>query len=638
MALENNIPVIVSSTFPYKRIRVFPDRDLRASHLELIMIDTRIMQRLRNTKQLGNSNVSYPTAEHSRFSHSLGVLYWVSKILSSLKDNHNKESNVPIIKEMNENLKTFFKKKLSHIPKTVFDNDMYLGLSWFEQLVRLYGLLHDISHIPFGHTIEDQAQLFERHDDDYPRLQYVFNMLREEIKTSYHLEEAHNSSYLLEIAIEYINLIEAMFVVGCITSDSDANDPKRAAWIIEWEKLDSLTHRPLLLAYDIVSNTICADLMDYTLRDTLFSSMPKTFDKALLTCMKIVSHNTIFFLTEKQEKNMYRLGVNISRKKVRHDIITAILDLLRIRYDLTEKVYYHHTKVIIDAMLEKVLRSLPKDNLFSPIEIYQKYLGDEGFLSLLEMKLKSTAGLECISEILNKIFRRNLYKAAFRINKNEPLSRVGKSNQNKCKKPDGRDLLERELISELKDNFNADIAEGDIIISYPPEKMQKKVAKALIEWSDGQIFTFEKLPLEANYSNEVGILTERYQSLWSMTIFINPNKIHYIKLVEAICERKFDIHNESVLKAYLKEKYKLYYETEGLVDSINNKVIALEAEYLVSEAAKGKFEKTEHTEVVEDLFEQVISSSKKARKSKAPRNNGKVSTVDKNEELQFNNK
>ena len=66
MATIRNLPKEkdFQCSYPYKRIRIFPDRDLRASMLELVMIDTRIMQRLRNTKQLGNSNVSYPIIIH----------------------------------------------------------------------------------------------------------------------------------------------------------------------------------------------------------------------------------------------------------------------------------------------------------------------------------------------------------------------------------------------------------------------------------------------------------------------------------------------------------------------------------------------------------------------------------------------
>jgi len=276
-----------SFPFPYKRILVFPDRVLRATILEMAVIDTRIMQRLRNTRQLGNSNVSYPTADHSRFAHSLGVLYWSAKILTSLNDNHNSINNKPILKELDEAIRNYLKQKLS-INNKILDNEKFLGVPWFEQLVRLYALLHDISHIPYGHTLEDQANLFERHDDDLPRLNFVFDILKKEVSKSYHFDNINFDDELSLIADEYINLVQSMFVIGNITSDPDSNDQHRKAWIVEWEKIEKNIHKPLLLTYDIVSNTICADLMDYTLRDTLFASMPKTFDKALLTYMKIV--------------------------------------------------------------------------------------------------------------------------------------------------------------------------------------------------------------------------------------------------------------------------------------------------------------------------------------------------------------
>lgn len=618
--------------FPYKRILVFPDRILRASLLELAMIDTRTMQRLRNTKQLGNSNVSYPTAEHSRFSHSLGVLYWSNKILTSLTDNHNEIDNNKILETLDDSVREYLKAKLPNVNQKFFERGKkFLGVTWFEQLVRLYALLHDLSHIPFGHTIEDQASLFERHDDDLPRLNFVFNMLRKEVQKSYHFENFECANDLKQIADEYVNLVLSMFVVGNVTSEPNPDDKTRNGWLEEWKKVDKSIYKPLLLSYDIVSNTICADLMDYTMRDTLFAGIPKTFDKALLTCMKIVEYKSTFYLNEKTSPVMPRLGVNISRKKVRHDIITAILDLLRTRYDLTEKVYYHHTKVITDAMLEKILRELKKetDLRFTPEEIYTNFLGDEGFLNLLEQRLKSKSDLSNINEILEKILRRNLYKAAFRINKNEALGKVGQNNVKKCSTPEGRSEIESELIEELSKKYGTNLEDGDIIISFPPPKMQKKIAKALIEWSDGQIFTFEKLPMEANYSNEVGILTERYQTLWSMTVYINPSKIQYIRLIESVCENKFDVHNESILKNYLKEKYVEYYETQNALTEMNHRVISIESNKIFSKAAKGgsQLSKDDKIEIMEDAFEQAIGEKKKNRKGSSSRSSRKDENV-----------
>lgn len=619
-------------SYPYKRILIFPERVLRATILEMTILDTRIMQRLRNTKELGNSNVSYPTADHSRFSHSLGVLYWSTKILTSLSDNHNADVNKPILDELNTCIKNYFKIKLPTVNKKIFENEKFLGISWFEQMVRLYALLHDLSHIPYGHTLEDQSNLFERHDEDLPRLKFVFKMLTDEIDSSYHLAEAPFTFELSQIACEYINLVQIMFVIGNIITEPESNDDKRIDWLKEWESIDKNLYQTLLLTYDIVSNTICADLMDYTLRDTLYSSMPKTFDKALLTYLKIVQYETIFYLSTKTSEKMYRLGVNISRKKVRHDIITAILDLLRIRYDLTEKVYYHHTKVITDAMIEKILRLLPTEKKplgynqeeiqqlkFIVNEIYEKHLGDEGFLNLLETRLKTNNKLINALDILNKILSRNLYKTAFRINCNETLSHIGTTNIISCNTPEGRDKMEKRIVTELYEKNDADIEEGDIIISYPPKKMQMKIAKALIEWSDGQIVPFDKLPIETNYSNEVGVLTDRYKTLWAMTILLNPKKIQYIRLTESVCENIFDINNESILKNYLKKKYCAYYASQETMKEIDNKVISIESTKIMSKAAKGGsyINENDRIEITEGAYEKALSERKSKRKIKS---------------------
>src|SRR5690606_4234710 len=46
------------------------------------------------------------------------------------------------------------------------------------QVVRLAALVHDVTHIPFGHTFEDERQIFPRHDAG-PRLEHYLGMRSE---------------------------------------------------------------------------------------------------------------------------------------------------------------------------------------------------------------------------------------------------------------------------------------------------------------------------------------------------------------------------------------------------------------------------------------------------------------------------
>ncbi|ATZ18474.1 HD superfamily phosphohydrolase [Williamsoniiplasma somnilux] len=83
----------------------------------LEIIDTPEFQRLRRILQLGGSTIAYPSATHTRFSHSIGVYHIVGIFVDSIE----------------------FTKHVSEKDKV---------------LVKLAGLMHDLGHGPFSHTFE----------------------------------------------------------------------------------------------------------------------------------------------------------------------------------------------------------------------------------------------------------------------------------------------------------------------------------------------------------------------------------------------------------------------------------------------------------------------------------------------------
>ena len=121
--------------------------DVYLSHEELAVLDTREMQRLRGIKQLGTAYLVYPGAVHTRFDHLIGALHVTGKMIDSV--NKNAE----------------------------LDPSGCLAIGEGEaRIIRLAALIHDITHIPFGHSIEDQDGIFPRHDSDYRFRRALENM------------------------------------------------------------------------------------------------------------------------------------------------------------------------------------------------------------------------------------------------------------------------------------------------------------------------------------------------------------------------------------------------------------------------------------------------------------------------------
>jgi HD superfamily phosphohydrolase len=100
---------------------------IKADALETALINSQPIQRLRWIRQLGMAYLVFPGAEHSRFSHVLGVMHLAGRVYDAVA--------------------------------AASDGLLELGAgSRDRRLVRAAALLHDIGHPPFSHSAEE---LFE---------------------------------------------------------------------------------------------------------------------------------------------------------------------------------------------------------------------------------------------------------------------------------------------------------------------------------------------------------------------------------------------------------------------------------------------------------------------------------------------
>ncbi len=104
-----------------------PDEDVAEEDL----LDTAWLQRLRRISQLQSARWVFPTAEHSRFTHGLGVMHeaglWARSLYPSLR------------------------RTLASVGESVPSEGLAV------ETLRMAGLLHDVGHGPFAHFFDDHV-------------------------------------------------------------------------------------------------------------------------------------------------------------------------------------------------------------------------------------------------------------------------------------------------------------------------------------------------------------------------------------------------------------------------------------------------------------------------------------------------
>lgn len=210
----------MEGTLPKQRIYYDPlYGHIQMTNLEWGIIHTPFYQRLRWIKQLGFTLYTFPGAEHSRFGHSIGVMYNAHMILRTIGRAVDDQK--------------FFDEKFSSPEKT------------YHQSLRLAALLHDLGMFPFSHTTEmsyirfgetTNAKNGKGHPDDHE----------------------HLGSYIIKNT-DYEGGITKLLKENGIS-------PQRISDLVKG--IDES-----LLANQILHSEIDCDRMDYLLRDAHYSGI-----------------------------------------------------------------------------------------------------------------------------------------------------------------------------------------------------------------------------------------------------------------------------------------------------------------------------------------------------------------------------
>jgi deoxynucleoside triphosphate triphosphohydrolase SAMHD1 len=215
--------------------------------VEVLLLDSPLIQRLRMIKQLGVVHWVYPSAVHSRFEHTLGVNFQVQNLISAINS-----LSLNVLHEAN------------HLP--VIDKN-------YTQLLRLCAILHDIGHTAFSHVSENA--IIELGDMRKFCAEFAISNRLGDLKFS-------------EIFAYFLVRSKAMKVFFNSLFDKcgnfilfDVNRQKNISMITE-KISDAIVgkqiNEDIPQLNELISGPFDADKLDYFSRDAYFAGIPSVID------------------------------------------------------------------------------------------------------------------------------------------------------------------------------------------------------------------------------------------------------------------------------------------------------------------------------------------------------------------------
>jgi HD superfamily phosphohydrolase len=428
--------------------------DIELAEHEMRLIHTPGFQRLHGCKQLGLTYLVYPAAKHSRFEHVLGVMHLATVIATDLE---HLEDQKPFFDDRNGRLR---------------------------EILRLAALLHDIAHVPFGHTLEDEMPQIPEHDASSEQ---TGSRSRMDDAVRSVLADSGNAEFT-EPVLQVLRAI-----------NESKNDSKL------YESVDTgKIQRELIVLADIIGNTICADLLDYIKRDHQMTGIRATYDDRIFRYFAVGKHRH-------GGKQYDRLIIKLVKNgRVRGDCLADLLDILKLRYNLSDKALYHPKKCAADVMLiraavdlklnEKILMQFSDDGL---LDEYRDH-------PLIEM-----------------LRRHKLFKPAF-VCRLEHIHSYDDKNAEDKRTKIGALHTDHKLRKRIEEGIIKDLGlPGDrpsVLIFCPDPKMSLKLIRVLVHWKDGTIRRLNEIdnPDDPLTVNQVSVLQRIYPELWKLYLFVDP--------------------------------------------------------------------------------------------------------------------
>jgi HD superfamily phosphohydrolase len=403
--------------------------------LEVAIVDSPLIQRLRYLRQLGVAQWVYPSAAHTRFEHSLGVLHQTHQLVTAINLASETKYGQAII---NQDLTT---------------------------VLRAAALLHDVGHPVLSHVSEyalevDAKTLLELQRE---RRKFGENVKLSEIVAALIVRSDEFTAVLKSILDVHVSLrLPTSSWAGRIPEFVD----KVSKCILGQSVSEEI---PLL--HELISGPFDADKLDYMMRDASMAGIPGIIDISRLiqkiTVKKAVPTDLPSRLASTisgKTPHVYLIGFPWSG-------LSVVDELLLTKMILFSKLYQHPKVVAIEAMIRAIVDSLAKivdhKQLIAFVyEILDDELvlaDDDGLRKRLNLLTKGQdakidAAVGHCTHILERLRERNLFVRAFAFSAHNPSGSDGNEDSaTKAMNELVRFLSDRTSLAGLHDEIIAEL-------------------------------------------------------------------------------------------------------------------------------------------------------------------------------------
>ena len=345
---------------------------------EVAILDSPLLQRLRDVRQTGLAYLVYPTAMHTRFDHTLGVVTVASRIVRSINEKHAHKQTDP---------------KINHAD---------------HMRIRLSALLHDVGHSCFSHVSET---VYGASDE--------FRLLIRQINGTFGvIPKPHEvMSWLIARSAPFKKLVGDLREKDIVSPNDFGPEGLEdvANNIIGFRKDPGKK----FLA-DIINGPMDADKLDYLARDAYFAGPAVVYDlDRFLHTVDAIEYPRDMSLPG-EDRKVVRLSVPIQG-------VTALEQIIISKLMLFSYLYHHHKIRCVEGMCHEVLKR--------QIEISKKtekggkkptlpaMAHPTDFLSLSDRSVLPDAwppkaeGDKIAGALISMLTRRDLYKRALVISR-----------------------------------------------------------------------------------------------------------------------------------------------------------------------------------------------------------------------------